>query len=66
MLASLMVAIAFLWIVGIPWFWHLQSQSRGAVTITIFDRLLAILWLPTYFAAILFFSMACLWKIPER
>jgi len=61
MLPLLLIAIALLWIVGIPWFWRLQSKSRGMITVTIFDRLLAIVWLPAYLSTLLFLSVAYIW-----
>jgi hypothetical protein len=61
MLPLLLIAIALLWIAGIAWFWHLQSKSRGSVTVTIFDRLLTIMWLPAYLGTLLFLSVAYIW-----
>lgn len=61
LLPLLLTAIALLWIAGIAWFWHLQSKSRGMVTVTIFDRLLTIVWLPAYLSTLLFLSVAYIW-----
>lgn len=61
MLPSLLITVALLWIVGIAWFWHLQSKSRGTVTVTIFDRLLTIIWLPVYLGMLLLLSAAYIW-----
>lgn len=62
MLPLLLAAIMLLWIVCIPWFWHLQSKSRDMVTVTIFDRLLTIVWLPVYLSTLLCLSVAYIWS----
>lgn len=53
LLSATLLLLGLIWVVGIPWFWHLQSQSRATVNVTLADRLMTLFWLPLYVVTML-------------